>query len=750
MKRRLLIVIFAIISTFSAYSGPARKGIIYLQQPDKTSFPAILRGDEFMKIMTTAEGHAVVQDEDGWWCYARYDDRGRKSATEWHVGQGTPEHILSASRIIPYGTLQSNARMKRNTACGNEDAPLMARVLKQQGTDTKGDTESPVIKHGIIILAQFKDVKFTYSREDFVSMLTQTGYSVNGATGSAKEYFDAQFNGTFEFGFDISGIVTLPATMASYGGNDSDDSDRAPAQMIIDACRLADPEVDFSLYDDDKDGTVDNVFVFFAGGDEADGAGSDCIWSHAWYIYSGAGQEITHDGKRIDRYACTSELSRRYSGNSYRDVLAGIGTFCHEYFHTFGIPDMYDTDYEGSGGYSAGLWGWTSLMDAGNQNNYGNTPPYLNAIEREYLGISGPVIIEEDGGYTLDPIHRNGRYYRMNTDNEDEYYLLECRSEEGWDKYVGGSGMLVYHIDKSARSTGYSDSYGRDMTAMQRWTYANEINCRPEHQCADLIEADMRQDSFTEADKGAFSASLKNIRGVFFPNGDIKSIEAAGTPGFSFWSGQPAKASVTNIKKNGESISFNVIGYSEAEAPPSATEIRIEAFMDAAIISFESDRAFEGEASLAWGRTGQEMDTLSVTPYEAGKYAATLEGLQPGNKTYTVEIFFEVSGLTGESASASFMTKKSPVVDWPFIYMNGVPKNSDGTLPKASKLPLRVYNAGDAAEIIWKFNDKVIRTGGDGYFTVTESGELKACIIWEDGSEETIMKEIIIGKEGVQ
>lgn len=745
MKRILLLAISALLFSFSVYAGPARKGTIYLQQPDGTSFPAIFRGDEFLKIMTTYEGHAITQDEDGWWCYAHYDINGRKSGTGWHVGSDAPGEILSASRMIPYASLQSAATMKR--ASIQEEEPLMARVFRRKGIDTKGNTEATAVKHGIIVLAQFKDVRFTHSKEDFTDMLTKTGYSENGATGSAKEYFDAQFNGSVKFEFDVSDIVTLPSAMAYYGGNGSDDSDKAPAQMIIDACRLADAEVDFSLYDDDMDGTVDNVFVFFAGGDEADGAGSDCIWSHAWYIYSGAGQDLTLDGKRIDRYACTSELSRRYSDNSYRDVLAGIGTFCHEYFHTFGIPDMYDTDYEGSGGYSAGLWAWTSLMDAGNQNNYGNTPPYLNAIEREYLGISEPMTIDSDGGYVLDPIHRNGRYYRINTDNEDEYYLLECREEEGWDKYIGGRGMLVYHIDRSARSTGYSDSYGRDITAAQRWKYANEINCRPDHQCADLIEADMRQDRFTEAEKDAFAASMRNIRGLFFPNGDIRSISADGKPGFTFWSGQPAKASVTNIRLSDEGISFNVIGHTDMETPPTANSIKTEAFMDAAIISFESDRPFEGEATLTWGRTGQETETIRVAPYEPGKYAVTLEGLQPDNKTYTVDIFFEVSGLTGESVSTSFMTKKSPVVEWPFIYMNGVQKNSDGTLPVGSRLPLRVYNAGEAAEITWKFNGKAIKAGGDGYFTVTESGELKACIIWDDGSEETIVKEIIIGKE---
>lgn len=746
MRHRFLITIMSILISFTAYSGPARKDLIYLNQPDGTTFGAYIRGDEFMKITTTEQGHALIQDREGWWCYARYDGNGVKHSTGWHAGTEVPDRISAESRFIPYNTLVSKAGTKRKAAQIEENEPLMARVMKHNAESTKAD--DAVTKHGLIILAQFRDVKFTYSRADFVSMLTRSGYNHNGATGSAKEYFDAQFNGAVDFRFDVTPIVTLPSEMAFYGENDSDDSDKAPEQMVIEACRLVDNDVDFSQYDDDGDGDVDNVFVFFAGGDEAEGAGSDCIWSHAWYIYSGAGQFLSLDGKRIDRYACTSELSRRYSdGGKYRDVLAGIGSFCHEYFHTFGIPDMYDTDYEGSGGYSASLWAWTSLMDAGNQNNYGNTPPNLNAVERDYLGINRSITIEKDGRYSLEPIHIGGIYYRMETDHKDEYYLIECRSEEGWDRHIGGNGMLVYHIDKSKRGSGHSDSYSTVLTAAQRWSHANEVNCRPDHQCADLVEADSRRDAFSESEKDTYRAGLNNIRGVFFPNGNVTSIKEQGRPGLASWSGEPGKAGITNIKRTDEGISFNVIGFSGTEAPPAVTGIVTEAFTDAAIIRFESDRPFDGEAAVTWGRTGQQTITVYVTPYETGRYSITLEGLEPDNKTYTADIHFEINGMTGEPSSASFMTKKTPAVDWPFIYMNGVVKNTDGSLPAGSKLPLRLYNASDAAEITWELDGREICPEGDGYFTVSRSGVLKAHIIWQDGSEETVMKEIIIRKE---
>ena len=74
-----------------------------------------------------------------------------------------------------------------------------------------------------------------------------------------------------------------------------------------------------------------------------------------------------------------------FSNSEYNDVyraydhegkthefISGIGTFCHEYSHTLGLPDFYDTDYEDNGGVAAGMWTATSLMDGGNYNNLGN------------------------------------------------------------------------------------------------------------------------------------------------------------------------------------------------------------------------------------------------------------------------------------------------------------------------------------------------------------------------------------------
>ena len=730
---KVLLSLLAVFMCLLAYSRPAHRGVVVLAQPDGSTFRAILKGDEFVRIKMTEDGHAIAQDNEGWWCYASYAGDGRKLISAHRVGSQCPPQVISESRNIPYRMLSQLASAKKHSLPIDDEVPVLERMRSAKVLSTRADGDEPqqLVKHGIVILAQFANLGFKHTREDFERMLMMDGYSLNGATGSAREYFDAQFGGKVSFQFDVSEIVTLGRDLAQYGGNVSSsagvESDRAAADMIYEACELADATVDFAKYDDDGDGEVDNVFVFFAGGDEAEGAGDDCIWSHAWYLRDGAGKSLVLDGKLIDRYACTAEMTRyATSSEGIGQRLAGIGTFCHEYAHTFGLADMYDTDYEGSGGESEALWDHTSLMDGGNQNNSGNTPPFFNAIEREMLGMQTPVMLDADGKYRMQPIHKGGTYYRMNTDTDEEYYLFECRSNDSWDKYIGGKGMLVYHIDKSFRLAGYSDSYGMDLKARQRWNYYNEVNCRPDHQCADLIEA---------------MPGASSVKGVFYPAGGIDSIPAER---LAYWSGLTSVMSFNDITMEGDDVSFSVTGNDIATTPPVPVLLAYEKFQDAAIVTFESDRKYNGEATILWGKTGKENSSLTLKPYAPGKYALLLEGLDP-KTSYTVLISFSMNGIVGKEGAVSFLTNTDNG-GYPYIYLKNVLRNPDGTFPSGSRLPLRVYNTVKAVQVSWYLNGTRIKTDAQGYYTLTEGGTLKAVVTWDDGTEDVICKEIRISE----
>ena len=73
----------------------------------------------------------------------------------------------------------------------------------------------------------------------------------------------------------------LSQSMSYYGANDDFGQDMRPHEMVIEACSLLDSEIEFSEYDRDGDGVIDNVFVFYAGKGEATGGGADSIWPHS-------------------------------------------------------------------------------------------------------------------------------------------------------------------------------------------------------------------------------------------------------------------------------------------------------------------------------------------------------------------------------------------------------------------------------------------------------------------------------------
>ena len=193
-----------------ADSRPAHRGVIALEQPDGSTFRAIFRGDEFIRIKTTEQGHAIVQDEDGWWCYAIYGQDGEKKNSGYRVMADCPADVLGRSRDIPYRRLSELSARRRSAASEAEEIPLLKRIRDRRGMLTRADDGEAITKHGIVVLAEFADLSFKHTKDDFEKMLNQDGYSLNGATGCAREYFDSQFNGKVRFSFDVSDVVTLP------------------------------------------------------------------------------------------------------------------------------------------------------------------------------------------------------------------------------------------------------------------------------------------------------------------------------------------------------------------------------------------------------------------------------------------------------------------------------------------------------------------------------------------------------------
>ena len=297
----------------------------------------------------------------------------------------------------------------------------------------------------LVLLVGFKDLPFSQTREDFNNQLNQSGYDYNGSTGSCRDYFIASSDSLFQPQFDVYGPYTVSGNMADYGAESGGNHDKDPYSMVVDACMCAAEDgVDFSQYDTNNDGILDNVFVYYAGYNQAEGGPANSIWPHKASL---SWKNVKVDGKYLATYACTSE----YSGNGGK-VRANIGTFCHEFGHVLGLADLYVTDNTAPGNTKLVPGSW-ALMSNGNYLNNGNTPPNLSAWEKYYLGWVEPemlyanehVVLPADGK-TYRQLNRTGAVSADGPLTTDTTYYLENRQMTGWDAYLPGHGMLVWRV----------------------------------------------------------------------------------------------------------------------------------------------------------------------------------------------------------------------------------------------------------------------------------------------------------------
>lgn len=527
----------------------------------------------------------------------------------------------------------------------------------------------------IVLPVQFQDCKMSTDTTEICSMLAD-----------ASEYLSEQLDDTVRF--ELGPLTTLPKPTDYYGKNVVGVHDEKIHEAVIQACRAVQKSVDFTGYDNDGDGEVDCVALLTAGFSEADAMPEEYIWPQQNKL-SGVTIPISIQGKIIDSYLVACELWSNAGEDSH---FCGIGTLCHEFCHILGLVDYYDTDGPASGGKSTAMYACTALMDEGNRNNEGRTPPYFNAVDCWLLGLGECKELEE-GHYILAPMNgKNKKYLKYETGHEGEFYLFEARNNVGRDAFISGNGLLVYHIDRSSPT--YSD----------RWKF-NQVNCYPDHQCAYIVSSNPAKPVASEA---------------FFPNGQVRDYTSL------------PLALLDIDRMEGGSISFRVIKpFRSIEAVP---------FQDAAIISWTADEALKDMSfTIICKADGQDADTLSLGAVSS----CTLEHLKPETR-HEFELKASGDGNRVFSTKAEFTTRVFFENTLPFIVLSSAERNDDGTFVRGSRIPLRVYNIKDALEVHWYFNGISVRTDDSGFYTLDRSGTLKAYVTHTSGSISVLSKEITV------
>ena len=330
------------------------------------------------------------------------------------------------------------------------DAPAASRMQKLPTPNTQWDASRvyPVA----VVLMEAKDTTFSIEEpQDFYNRIfNEVGYNGGKGKGCVADYFRDQSHGLLNMEFHIYGPVKVNQSMRiSSGSNHGQSSFREAMRKVLDTYN----DVDFSQYDWNGDGSVEQVvFVYagFGGNDTGSDAAKGCIWPNTSTFTS-----IVRNGLSFSNYTASPELWASSSKS------CGIGTICHEFSHSLGLPDLYPT--KESGGYSV-VDEW-DLMDGGNFINSGWCPPSYSIHEKMLLGWYSPEVLTDPVTITgLKPVADGGKAYIVySKGNHDEFFIIENRQWSGWDLRTPGHGLLITHVDYS-RSIWNNNTVNNDKT----------------------------------------------------------------------------------------------------------------------------------------------------------------------------------------------------------------------------------------------------------------------------------------------
>lgn len=429
------------------FAVPAKRGVFKtITLADGSQVRAELRGDEHVNYWQSEDGRKFVLNAE------------KNFYTEADINQ------IPANYVAEKTPLYASANGPHRAAGHRPSEPIVGN------------------RKGIIVLVNFTDVKFEegHDAEYFDKVANELNFSnEDGYVGSVRDYYLAQSGGQLDYTFDVIGPVDLAHEQAYYGGHSASQNDKNMQAFVRETTDQIKDQINFADYDNDGDGEVDNIFFLYAGKEEADGGGEDCIWPHMYY-YQYLGLNYSQNGVKMGVYACSSEL--QYNGR-----MGGIGAICHEFSHCLGLPDLYDTG--DSGNYGMDYW---SIMHGGCYLGSSFRPCGYTAYEKEYCGWQSIVELTEDATYENLPGMSDGGqgYVVYNDKTSNEYYIFEPRTKVGWDLDLPGEGLMITHVDYS--------SYA--------W-YNNTVNNTKNHQRCFIVAGD-----------NSYGSSWADVAGDIFPS----------------------------------------------------------------------------------------------------------------------------------------------------------------------------------------------------------------------------------------
>lgn len=523
--KNIFCCVFLLLCSLIVLADSACPDSIQVRQSDGTMLWTKVHGDEFYNWRSTTDGHIIVRDEQKVYRYAMVKNDSL-------VPSNIMVHDIQNRNVNEIAFIRDNAIKVQQFVRAEQQVALMQKKeeLASVNEDNSGiapQTTALVMgKRKILtILMGFKDRPFTKTASDFDKLMNQKSGMVEVNHGSVWQFYNEDSYGSL----DVSSVVVGPFVAnfkSSYYKEGKDDGTQTSRELVREAIhRASESGVDFSELDGDGDGYVDCVQVIFAGHGMSGGAEEGLIWPHQAALVSA----IVRDGKKAKKYIITPELGSD-------DKIAPIGTICHEFGHILGAPDFYDRidqdRYNATGQYD--------LMCNGSWNYDGHRPAHHNAYTKCYLfgWAHAEVITNETKEYRISSSTLKPEFYRINTTNGAECFLVENRIRVNFDRYIPQEGLVIYHIHKDIVSTIEKDKF---------------INSQHPLMCY-IVDAYAKHNPTSDPNSYGFLDSQRT-----FGIGDRTYYGNSSTPTCATWNGYGIGINLCFIKQNPDkSISFTV------------------------------------------------------------------------------------------------------------------------------------------------------------------------------------------------
>lgn len=403
----------------------------------------------------------------------------------------------------------------RPTFDNSRGAPQTRALMKTTAVTTQSHYAAPKGKiYSLTLLVDFSDKPAPVTVSEVEDWLNKEGFNKDGCNGSVRDYYLDVSNGQLDLTNEVYGWYRAKhpkswyESLQGYTGSDS---------LMKEVFAYFDSQVDFSRYDNDKDGTTEAINIVYAGAGQTWGQG---LWPH-----SGWSSE-KRDGIKLTHHQMT-DMPGKFS----------IYVFVHESGHMiFGWPDLYWYGDYCTMGNRANDWNPVAINDFYRADQ--GWIPFVDITSEDVDNVTS-LEVTKPGEFCY-------RYKNPNRPNQEGLVWSYVRNT-GRNKVLAGSGLLMQHYDFSIEGNSAADKLGL------RIVHASAAG----------------KSSDNPGDQWPSPGSTAN---TFFKSGTYAEFSDDAYPAIRWYNGSKTGLKITDIGTPGETLTF-CIGENCSEPSSSSSAV---------------------------------------------------------------------------------------------------------------------------------------------------------------------------------